>query len=285
MDPADLFRSSLELIDDVASSVCHRAGMRGADAEDFAGDFRVALIADDYAVLRSYEGRASLGTYLTVIARRLLINQHRAEGRWHASSAAVQMSEAGVLLERAVRRDGRTIEEVLPLLQAIDPSITRDIALSMDAKLPARAPRARMTDLLEKHEESVAGSERGDIRVVESEARRLSRRASEAVKRLLGELDLEQRSILRLRFSAGMSVADISRALRIPQRPLYRLLDRLLQQIRGELQRAGINASSLTELIGGNVDLDFSLEERENPAVRPTNKASEVMTRPRNTTP
>jgi len=57
-------------------SVDHAATSRGVrlDAstrEDLAGEILVALIRDDFAVLRRFRRRASLATYLTVIARRV----------------------------------------------------------------------------------------------------------------------------------------------------------------------------------------------------------------------
>ncbi len=57
-------------------SVDHAASSRGVrlDAstrEDLAGEILVALIRDDFAVLRRFRRRASLATYLTVIARRV----------------------------------------------------------------------------------------------------------------------------------------------------------------------------------------------------------------------
>jgi RNA polymerase sigma factor (sigma-70 family) len=276
MDPSVLFRSSLALIDSAAAAVCRRAGLHGADAEDFASNFKLTLMADDYASLRGYEGRSSLGTYLTVIAHRLLVDEWRAAGRWHASSAALQMNEAGVLLERALRYERRSVDEVLPLLQSLDPSLTREAVVAMEAKLPLRPPRPRIVEL-EPHAETLAGGERADVLVVASEAQRLAQRAGEAVRRILAELNVEDRSILRLRFAAGLTIADVSRSLRIPQRPLYRRIERLLLRIRRELEGAGFDASAAAELIGGVAEFDFALGTCENEAVRPTNHLSEPM--------
>lgn len=283
MDPAELFRSKLELVDSVATSVCRRARIYGADAEDFAGDFKLALMDDDYAILRRYQGRSSLGTYLSVIAQRMLAEGRRAAGRWHASAAATQMKTAGILLERAVRRDGRTIDEVLPLLQAIDPSLTRSAVQEMEAKLPPRAPRPHIVDV-EPYSESLPARESADVRAAEADARRVSRETSEVVRGVLAGLTLEDRAIVRLQFAADMSVADISRALRIPQRPLYRRIERLLERIRRELRIAGIDATALAELIGGTIEFDFGLRDGENEPAPPTTCVSDVMTAKGNST-
>lgn len=43
------------------------------DVEDVAADVLLAVVANDYAVLRQFRGQASLATYLTVIARRVCV--------------------------------------------------------------------------------------------------------------------------------------------------------------------------------------------------------------------
>jgi len=45
------------------------------DLEDLASDVFVAILADDYAVLRRFRGQSSLATYLTVIARRVVVRE------------------------------------------------------------------------------------------------------------------------------------------------------------------------------------------------------------------
>lgn len=47
--------------------------LRPEDVEDVASEVLVAVVANDYAVLRQFRGQASLATYLTVIARRVCV--------------------------------------------------------------------------------------------------------------------------------------------------------------------------------------------------------------------
>lgn len=44
------------------------------DVEDVAAEVMLAIVADDYSVLRKFRGQASLATYLTVITRRMCIH-------------------------------------------------------------------------------------------------------------------------------------------------------------------------------------------------------------------
>jgi RNA polymerase sigma-70 factor (ECF subfamily) len=45
------------------------------DLEDLASEVFMAIVADDFAVLRRFRGQSSLATYLTVIARRVVVKE------------------------------------------------------------------------------------------------------------------------------------------------------------------------------------------------------------------
>jgi RNA polymerase sigma-70 factor, ECF subfamily len=45
------------------------------DVEDVAAETLLQIVADDYAVLRQFRGQSSLATYLTVIARRICVQE------------------------------------------------------------------------------------------------------------------------------------------------------------------------------------------------------------------
>jgi RNA polymerase sigma-70 factor (ECF subfamily) len=49
--------------------------LRAEDTEDLAAEVLVQIIARDYAMLRQFRGSCSLATYLTVIARRICVQE------------------------------------------------------------------------------------------------------------------------------------------------------------------------------------------------------------------
>lgn len=64
----------------VVHVVNHVAGSRSiklsnADREDLIADVFLAIIENDYAVLRRFRGQSSLATYLTVISQRVVIRK------------------------------------------------------------------------------------------------------------------------------------------------------------------------------------------------------------------
>jgi hypothetical protein len=67
MHPPQLFEANLDVIERAIAQVARRVRLRGADAEDFASSARVALLADDCAVLRKFEGRSSFASYVAIV--------------------------------------------------------------------------------------------------------------------------------------------------------------------------------------------------------------------------
>lgn len=264
MDVSDLFRTQLATIDRAIERVCRRAGLQGADAEDFASEARLALMEDDYRVLRRYRGECALATFVTVVVQNLLTDLREQNlGRFRASAAASRGGDAAVMLERIVMRDGRTIEEALPMIRNVDPSFTRAQALAILRELPERTKRPRVVELEDGHAEVVAGAERADERVMIAEQQRVSEEASRVVRETLAGLPIEDRMLVQLHYGSGMSVADVSRMLRLPQRPMYRRMESVLERLRRALHDAGLDAGSVQELIGGpKAEMDFGLEVR-----------------------
>ena len=67
----------LGLIYHVIHHTAHLRSMpiRAEDIEDLAAEVMARIVANDYAVLRQFRGQSSLATYLTVITRRICIEE------------------------------------------------------------------------------------------------------------------------------------------------------------------------------------------------------------------
>jgi RNA polymerase sigma factor for flagellar operon FliA len=70
-----------------------------------------------------------------------------------------------------------------------------------------------------------------------------------ALFKVMEQLPPEERHILRMRFADGRSVADVARALRLEQKPLYRRIDQLKAKLRVDLERFGVTADDVRELL------------------------------------
>jgi RNA polymerase sigma-70 factor (ECF subfamily) len=54
---------------------CRSIMLTSADREDLTADVLLTIIRDDFAVLRRFRGKSSLATYLTVVARRVIVRK------------------------------------------------------------------------------------------------------------------------------------------------------------------------------------------------------------------
>jgi RNA polymerase sigma-70 factor (ECF subfamily) len=65
------------LVVHVVNHTAERRSVRlsGVDREDLIADVFLAIVEDDHAVLRRFRGQSSLATYLTVVARRVVVRK------------------------------------------------------------------------------------------------------------------------------------------------------------------------------------------------------------------
>src|SRR6185436_10264611 len=148
MTAEELFLSNLDVIEDAAYFVARRARLTPDDAEDLASALKLRLIEDDYAVLRKFEGRCALSTYVASIAHRLFVDDWmHVHGRWRPSAEAKRLGDAAVLLEGLLVRDRLPLAEALPIAQRVHPALTKEEATSIELRLPHRGPRPRLVAL------------------------------------------------------------------------------------------------------------------------------------------
>ena len=266
MNPADIFAASTSLIDRIVAGVCRRTRLTGADAEDFASEVSLALLEDDYAVLQRFEGRSSLQSFLSVVIERLFYDRRtRNLGRWFPSAQAEHMGAAAVLIEKLLTRDRRPIEQVRPIVLAAHPELTHAEIDRVAARLPHRTSRPRPVAIDDVSSGSFVAVDSADTRVLEAEASAVAERAATIVRETLASFPLEDRMIIRMHFGTSMSIAQISRVTRLPQRPLYRRIEGLTGRFRKALTDAALDPQSVSGLIGATaVEMNFGLRSMEN---------------------
>ena len=239
MDPRQWYVEQLDVINRISGSVCRRNGVQGADAEDFASEVRLKLLQDDHAVLRKYRGASSPTTFLTVVISNLF-RDYRVKrwGKWRPSAEAKRHGDIAVRLEAAMYRDGQTFDQACGVLSN-DSRLTVDRATlrQLLAELPPRAAR-RMDE--NSSVEDVPASESADARVLERERHERVQSAKAALGRAIDRLPPEDSLIVRLHFYEAFTIADVARAVGIPQKPLYVRMKRLLEALATDLEGQGI---------------------------------------------
>jgi RNA polymerase sigma factor (sigma-70 family) len=257
-----LFLQHLETIERAIQQACRRGAIPGDDGEDFASYVRLKLIEKDYAIIRKYDQRSSFAAFISIVVQRLLLDYRIAHwGKWHASNEAKRLGEVAIVIEAMLYRDGRTLDEVVPTLLRRWPELTRAAIDDVVQRLPPRMPRCRTVQLDEDVVETLAANDEfGD----DAERAVVAERIASIVRSVMNAADARDRLIFRLQFEGEMSVADISRTLKIEQKPLYRRLKRLLATLRARLEAAGVTAADAEDVLASRgIHLDFGLTSTE----------------------
>ena len=265
------FLEQLDAIERAIAFVCRRGSLTGADAEDFESYVKLKLIEDGYAVIRKFENRCSFSAYVAVVVQRLLLDyRSHLWGKWHPSAEAKRLGEVAMAIEAMLFRDRLTLSEAVSAVSNRWPQLTETNVIDIVKRLPARRERPRSVAL----EMAYGLPARSDIDDSVCDGQRASTAAviAAVVQEVVASFGEEDYLIFRLRFEAGVSVANISRMLAVEQKPLYRRLNRLLDDLRSKLRRAGIDAADAEDVIGNpSVVLDFGFASGTS-LTRPSNQ-------------
>ena len=99
------------------SAQCRSIVLSAADREDLAADVMYTLVKDDFAVLRRFRGKSSLATYLTVVARRVVV-RGLVKGRTATSLGSV--AESNLADDPEVERRITQQDQVRKMLEQLD---------------------------------------------------------------------------------------------------------------------------------------------------------------------
>lgn len=242
MTPEDTFLTHLPHIDKVVAHLCRKHHFQKEECEDFRGRVRLKLIDDDYAIIRKFQGRSSLKTYLTtVVSNEMKDFLNHLWGKWRHSTEAQRLGPVAIRLEKLLR-DGLSLDEAVRTLQTNHKvEMSAQDLTEMAARLPDRVPR---TIVGEEALEGQTSGDRADSRAEEEEREVMRRKVLAALEEIRKALPPEDRLILRMK-GDDFKIADISRILGLEQKPLYRRIERIFKDLREELERRGFSKEDI----------------------------------------
>ena len=250
-DLESLFLENLPAAEKILSALGHRHGLSRDDAEEFSAWAKLRLIENDYAILAKFRGESTLTTYLTVVLA-MLFREYRVQqwGRWRPSAAARRSGSVAIRLETLTQRDGLPLTQAGEILRTSGETTLSDRQLgALLTRFPRRSP-LRPVQYGEPVVEAAA-DDRADAMIQGEEGTAASRTVQSALVLVLETLPSEDRLLVRLHYMEAMSVADIARGLSLPQKPLYRRLERALSTLRAGLERLGVSREDVLELAAG----------------------------------
>ena len=256
----------LEFIERTVAVVARRHAVAWNDAEDLGAQVKLRLMVDDYAVLRKFEGRSRLTTYLTTVIHNIFRDfRIQRWGKWRPSAAARRMGDLGVQLEALLYRDWFGEHEAFAILRdRFEVEATDRELESMAARLRPRTSRRIETDAALTRLEA---KERGDEAVREGERAESRLRVARALCKALESLEPEDRLILRMRFADGLTIRAIAEALDLEQRRMYTRVQRLLLDVRRRVEDQGVGCDEVLDVLDEpGADLEASLREASDKA-------------------
>lgn len=88
---------------------CRSVTVTADDVDDLCSDIFLAVLANDFAVLRNFRGQSELSTYLTVVARRVVVRElskrRMAEAMGHVKVHAEALEQSGQNGDRVESRE------------------------------------------------------------------------------------------------------------------------------------------------------------------------------------
>jgi len=156
-----------------------------------------------------------------------------------------------VRLEALVKRDGLRLDEAGERLRTEGGTDLSDRELAaLLARLPAHASRPVSAGAGPLAETASAAAYHADAGVLRGEADAHRAEGEDALRQAVDRLAPRDQVVFRMRFWEGLSVAQIARGLGVPQKGLYRRIERALARMRRDLERRGLSAQGVREMLG-----------------------------------
>lgn len=184
----------------VARHTAHSRSVRldSADIDDLCADVFLAILADDFRVLKAFEGRSSLATYLTVVSRRVVV---RKLSERRMAEALGHVSAHGESINRALGGERSVSERAVAERAAVEKT-----GSSGDRPNPGRP-----------------GSENPDVKRVDDR---------DEVSRMLRGLGERDARIVREYHIEGRTYGEIAARTGVPENSIGPTLSRARSQLR-----------------------------------------------------
>jgi DNA-directed RNA polymerase specialized sigma24 family protein len=248
LTPEQLFLGHLKLIEEIIAHSCRRSHFSPQDTEDFGGLVKLKLIDDDYAIIRQYQGKCSMRTYLAVVIKRLHLDyQDHLWGKWRYSAEAERLGPVAMRLERLLEREGHSLDEAIQILRINEKIEMSESALRALAKtLPPRLGRRFVGE--EELEVLPHQGPQPYEDLAKKEREGISRRVYVTLLSCLKALPKEDQVLVKDR--QRFSVAQIARLRKVEQKPLYRRLANIYAVLKKCLGRHGVRRQDVKEVLG-----------------------------------
>jgi RNA polymerase sigma factor for flagellar operon FliA len=249
VDYERLVVENLPLVDSVVRFIARRHRLSADEADELGATVRLKLVDNDYAVVRRFQGRSSLRTYLTTVIQRHFLDWRTAMwGKWRPSAQARRLGPAAVLLDQLLTRDGLSFEAASDVVRTRHAEIPDKDLREIFRQLPTRMPRRFVEEDHLELLQAAGGDEQDTLLSLDRD--RVGDRIEEALKAALGQLTPQEQLILRLRFCDKLPAARIAELVGVETKPLYRQMEGIMRTLRSHLEARGVTQSDIADIVG-----------------------------------
>jgi len=249
VDYQRLLLDHLDLINQIVRTVGRRRHLSAAEREDFASFVHLRMIDDDYAVLRKFQHRSTLWTYLAAVIERMSLDFCAEKwGRWRPSAMAERIGPVAVVLERLVNRDSHSVEEALEILRTNhDAGLTYAQLRKIWEQLPVRL---RNTEVGEEAAQELSSNDSAESAIDDAARQESINRLQVALQNAFAQIAAQDRVLIALRFDQDLPMVEIAKLTGNSVPTLHRRLDKSVKQLRLSLSQAGFDPREVANLIG-----------------------------------
>ncbi|PLY01867.1 MAG: hypothetical protein C0622_06560 [Desulfuromonas sp.] len=244
----------LPTVKSVVQSYGLRKTMAPQDVEDLEGDVYEKLISDDYRILRLFDGRSSIKTYLTTVVTRLAIDSYRKQqGRWRPSAKALKLGADAVAIEelQTLRKvSGHEIWQIMS--NRPDFTLTEQETAALCQQLPIRevVPRRvpnRTDDDHAGFDLKEVADERTDPEnlLTKQEVSEACTRAQKILTEFYKTLSRRERLLLRMSYEDDLRLSEMVRQLGMTRYKIEKLLEDIHVRLQRLLLQNGLNKEKL----------------------------------------
>jgi RNA polymerase sigma factor (sigma-70 family) len=259
VDYAVWVETHVPLIRRLTARAALRSRLPFDDRDELLSRVFLKLVSDDYAVLRAFEGRSSISTYLSSVIRRVCLDLWVSRaGKYRPTARLMREGPVAIAIAAMMRRHGLDLEQACRQYETTSgarlPEMTR-------RRLPATISAAPSRQFVPLDDVSLAAPgppcQDGDDQDVLEAGRRIRRALSSALQCL----SRSDRLLLALKFSEAMPISKIARDLAVEQKPLYGRFKRIYELLKTSLVRSGVTLTDVRQVVGRPiVDISLLLE-------------------------
>jgi RNA polymerase sigma factor (sigma-70 family) len=245
VDYEQLLLDNLPFIDQVIGSIGRRHRLSKHEVDELTSFVHFRLIENDYRVLRRFQQRSLLSTYLVTVVARLFSDYRNARwGRWRPLMAARRLGPVAVLLDRLVSRDGHPVEEAIQVMR-----ITHHVSESEEElrDLWARLPRREADSMVSLDADE--SEELARPALDESDRDQHAARVGQALRRGAAALTARDRALIRLRVQEDLTLQQLATIEGVHESAMRRRWQRVMKTLRAAFTEAGLDSRDVVTLL------------------------------------